>query len=129
MYPMLDDRNDSISARQMTGLGVWDSVSNRTAWDAVLGTARDGEVSPYAVPARAADLTGLPPAFLDAGSAETFRDEVVGYAQRLWAAGGNAELHVWPGAYHGFDTFAPQAAISQHAMMARGQWLARLLGE
>ncbi|MEU7815928.1 alpha/beta hydrolase [Pseudonocardia sp. NPDC049154] len=127
MYPMLDDRNDSVSARQMLGLGVWDRVSNETGWTAWLDGA--GEVSPYAAPARAADLAGLPPAFLDAGSAETFRDEIVDYAARLWAAGGEAELHVWPGAFHAFDFLAPQADLSQRARAARLHWLRRLLGD
>ncbi|GJF07925.1 esterase [Pseudonocardia sp. D17] len=127
MYPMLDDRNESVSARQMHGLGVWDRVSNETGWAAWLGGA--AEVSPYAAPARATDLTGLPPAFLDAGSAETFRDEIVDYAQRLWAAGGDAELHVWPGAFHAFDFLAPQADLSQRARAARLHWLRRLLGD
>ncbi|MFC9059326.1 alpha/beta hydrolase [Streptomyces sp. NPDC057074] len=128
MYPMLDDRNDTPSARQMTGLGVWDSASNQSGWTALLGEARgtDG-VSPYAAPARAADLSGLPPAFLDVGSAETFRDEVVTYASRIWQAGGRAELHVWPGAFHGFDLMAPHAAVSQDARAARLPWLRRIL--
>ncbi len=81
----------------------------------------------YAAPARAEDLSGLPPAFLDVGSAETFRDEVVAYASRIWQAGGVAELHVWPGGFHGFDGFAPQAALSQSARSAHVGWLQRLL--
>ncbi|MFB6698334.1 alpha/beta hydrolase [Streptomyces rubiginosohelvolus] len=128
MYPMLDDRNDTPSAHQMAGLGVWDRTSNQAGWDALLGQARGtGTVSPYAAPARATDLSGLPPAFLDVGSAETFRDEVVTYAGRIWQAGGHAELHVWPGAFHGFDLMAPQAAVSQDARAARGPWLRRIL--
>lgn len=127
--PMLDDRNDSVSARQMTGTGVWDSVSNATGWGALLGDARGGpDVSPYAAPARATDLSGLPPAFLDVGSAETFRDEVVAYASRIWQAGGSAELHVWPGGFHGFETAAPQAALSRSALAQRPPWLRRVLG-
>ena len=128
--PMLDDRNDSPSARQMRGLGIWDRTSNETGWNALLGESVRGgpEVSPYAAPARAIDLSGLPPAFIDAGSAETFRDEDVAYASRLWHAGGEAELHVWPGGFHGFDVVAPEAAISKDAINARTAWLRRLLG-
>ncbi|MGW2240719.1 alpha/beta hydrolase [Streptomyces sp. NPDC001759] len=78
MCPMLDDRNDTPSTHQMAGLGVWDRTANETGWTALLGPSRGGpDVSPYAAPARAEDLTGLPPAFLDVGSAETFRDDVV----------------------------------------------------
>ena len=127
--PMLDDRNDSVSAHQMTGVGVWDRISNETGWTALLGESRGGpDVSPYAAPARAEDLSGLPPAFLDVGSAETFRDEVVAYASAIWAAGGSAELHVWPGGFHGFDGFLPQAALSMSAVAQRPAWLRRVLG-
>ncbi|AVV44049.1 esterase [Streptomyces sp. P3] len=130
MCPMLDDRNDTVSSHQMAGLGVWDRTANDTGWTALLGAARGGpDVSPYAAPARAEDLSGLPPAFLDVGSAETFRDEVVGYASRIWQAGGIAELHVWPGGFHGFDGFAPQATLSKSARAAHLDWLRRLLAE
>ncbi|MFF3846897.1 alpha/beta hydrolase [Streptomyces sp. NPDC002328] len=130
LCPMLDDRNDTVSSHQMAGLGVWDRTANATGWGALLGAERGGpDVSPYAAPARAEDLSGLPPAFLDVGSAETFRDEVVAYASRIWQAGGSAELHVWPGGFHGFDGFAPQAALSRSARAAHVDWLRRLLAE
>ncbi|MFJ8533868.1 alpha/beta hydrolase [Streptomyces sp. NPDC093591] len=128
MCPMLDDRNDTPSVHQMAGLGVWDRTANETGWTALLGERRGGtDVPAYAAPARAEDLSGLPPAFLDVGSAETFRDEVVAYASRLWQAGGVAELHVWPGGFHGFDGFAPQAVLSQACRGAQVAWLTRLL--
>ncbi|MEU9138473.1 alpha/beta hydrolase [Streptomyces sp. NPDC048404] len=128
MYPMLDDRNDTPSAYQMAGVGAWDRTANETAWTAVLGEARGGpDVPAYAAPARASDLSGLPPAFLDVGSAETFRDEVVDYASRIWRAGGVAELHVWPGGFHGFDAFAPHTVLARAARAARLAWLRRLL--
>jgi acetyl esterase/lipase len=129
LCPMLDDRNDTPSSLQLAGVDVWDHTSNETGWTALLGERRGAaDVSPYAAPARATDLSGLPPAFIDVGSCETFRDEDVAYAVRLWQAGGRAELHVWPGGFHGFDTFAPQAALSQDAKTARRQWLRRILG-
>ena len=124
--PMLDDRSDSASAHQMAGRGSWDRVANETGWSAYLGPERTA-VPPYAAPARAADLSGLPPTFVDVGSAETFRDEDVDYAHRIWAAGGDAELHVWPGGVHGFDALAPDAAIAREAREARARWLRRLL--
>jgi acetyl esterase/lipase len=130
MCPMLDDRNDTVSSWQMAGLGIWDRASNEIGWTALLGAARGGpDVSPYAAPARAADLSGLPPAFIDVGSAETFRDEAVTYASRIWQAGGAAELHVWPGGFHGFAGMAPQAAISRAATAAQWDWLRRILAD
>jgi acetyl esterase/lipase len=129
LCPMLDDRNDSYSARQMAGLGIWDRGFNQFGWTSLLGEAQGGpDVSPYAAPARATDLSGLPPAFIDVGSAETFRDEAVEYASRIWRAGGVAELHVWPGGFHGFVLMAPQAALSQTAKAAIGPWLRRIVG-
>lgn len=129
MYPMLDDRDETVSTQQIDGIGVWDRGSNVTGWTALLGDRRGSEdVSIYASPARAIDLTGLPPAFIDCGSAEVFRDEDVAYATKLWAAGVQAELHVWAGGFHAFEGFAPYAAVSQAAIAARDNWVSRLLG-
>lgn len=129
IYPMLDDRDESVSTRQIDGIGLWDRGSNITGWTALLGERKGtGDVSIYAAPARATDLTGLPPAFIDCGSAEVFRDEDVDYATRLWAAGVQAELHVWAGGFHGFDQFAPHTAVAQAMLSARDDWVNRLLG-
>lgn len=127
--PMLDDRNDTVSARQYDGIGAWDRNNNDTAWDAICGQDRfTDRVSPYTAPARAADLSGLAPAYIDVGAAETFRDEAVAYARGIWATGGQAELHVWAGGYHGFAGFSPEALVSQSAQAARESWLRRVLG-
>lgn len=67
----------------------------------------------------------LPSTFIDVGSAEVFRDEAVAYAGQIWADGGVAELHVWPGGFHGFDLMAPHAQIAQTAMQTRTGWVAR----
>ena len=126
--PMLDDRSDSVSAVQMEGHGAWDRTANATAWAAYLGpVAGRPDVPETAAPARAVDLHGLPPAYVDVGSAETFRDECVDYASRIWASGGEAELHVWPGGMHAFDFFEPGAELSLDARAARRRWLRRLL--
>ena len=127
--PMLDDRDSTVSAQQIDGIGVWDRGSNLTGWTALLGDRRgSADVSVYASPARATDLSGLPPAFIDCGSAEVFRDEDVAYATKLWKDGVQAELHVWAGGFHGFDMFAPHAAVSQATAAARDNWVNRLLG-
>lgn len=128
LSPMLDDRGATFSTRQMGGTDVWDPVSNATAWQALLGERRGAaDLPPYAAPARATDLSGLPPAYVEVGSAEIFRDEGVAYANAIWRAGGQAELHVWPGACHGFDGLAPHAALTLDAREARTRWLRRLL--
>jgi acetyl esterase/lipase len=128
LCPMTDDRVATPSAAQMDGRGLWDATSNVTAWTALLGTRRGTEaVSPYAAPARATNLAGLPPAFIDVGAAEALRDEAIDYAARLSRAGVHAELHVWGGAFHSFDEWVPEARVSKTARAARVDWLARLL--
>ncbi|WP_392674870.1 alpha/beta hydrolase [Streptomyces sp. LN785] len=129
LCPMLDDRNNTFSSHQMAGIDTWDRTSNATAWQALLGDRYGAaDLPPYAAPSRAGDLSELPPAYIEVGSAETLRDEGVAFADAIWRAGGQAELHVWPGAFHGFDTFAPRAALSQDARNARARWLRRILG-
>ncbi|WP_380166847.1 alpha/beta hydrolase fold domain-containing protein [Jannaschia sp. R86511] len=128
LCPMLDDRNDRPSTWQMAGAGVWDRTANATGWAAMLGEAAGGpDVPAYAAPSRAEDLAGLPATYVDVGSADTFRDEDVAYAAAIWAAGGDAELHVWPGGCHGFEHLAPTARLSRDAVDARRRWLRRVL--
>jgi acetyl esterase/lipase len=128
MCPMLDHRNVTVSARQYTDLGLWVTKSNEMGWSALLGGSGErGRVAPYASPSVAEDLSGLPPTFIDVGSAEVFRDEDVAFASALWAAGVDAELHVWAGGYHGFDMVVPDADVSRSAKAARDAWYARHL--
>ncbi len=124
--PMLDHRNATVSSHQYAGPAVWSRAANEFGSDAVLhGTS--GPVSPYVSPALAGDLTGLPTTYVDTGSAEVFRDEDVAFASAIWAAGGQAELHVWAGGCHGFDTLFPQAPMSTTARRTRTDWLARVV--
>ncbi|MGI5152837.1 alpha/beta hydrolase [Plantactinospora sp. CA-294935] len=127
--PMLDHRNDSTSSQQYAGVpGPWTREMNQFGWRSVLGDLTDGDVPGYVSPAVAEDLSGLPTSYVDAGTAEVFRDEDVEYASRIWAAGGQAELHVWAGGFHGFDALFPRAGISAAARWTRTEWLARVLG-
>jgi len=126
--PMLDDRCDTPSAVQMERVGLWDGASNRAGWTALLGERRGtADVSLYTAPVRASDVSGLPPAYIDVGSVEALRDDAVDYATRIWRAGGEAELHVWSGAFHSFDKWVPDAVVSSTARTARVAWLRRLL--
>jgi acetyl esterase/lipase len=124
--PMLDHRNSTVSSRQVTATGVWDRSNNLLGWNALLGAGKNS-IPRYASPSREDDLSGLPPTYLDAGSVEVFRDEVVAYASRIWAYGGNAELHVWAGGYHAFDILAPETAVSRSARTVRTEWVRRQL--
>ncbi|MEV6815933.1 alpha/beta hydrolase [Micromonospora sp. NPDC051296] len=126
--PMLDHRNTTTSSRQYSGEpGVWTREMNEFGWRSVLGDLQDADVPDYVSPATAEDLSDLPPTYIDAGTAEVFRDEDVAYASRIWAAGGQAELHIWAGGFHGFDALFPRTRVSAAARRTRNKWLTRLL--
>ncbi|MDO9396463.1 MAG: alpha/beta hydrolase fold domain-containing protein, partial [Herbiconiux sp.] len=128
LSPMLDDRDRSVSTLQFDGTGGWDRQANRFGWASLLGDRAGSEdVSPYAAPARATDLSGLPPTYLDVGSAEVFRDEVVAFASAIWAAGGQAELHVFDGGFHGYESVAA-ADVSIRTGRSREAWIRHHLG-
>ncbi|MFI6511977.1 alpha/beta hydrolase [Streptosporangium sp. NPDC050855] len=126
--PMLDDRNVTPSSREFTDAVVWNRAANLLGWKALLGERAGGEdVSVYAAPARAADLSGLPPAYVDVGELEVFRDECAEYALRLAQAGVSTEFHLYPGAFHGFEGLVPEAEISRRAAAERVVALRRAL--
>lgn len=127
--PMLDDRNTTISAKQFTNEnnGSYDTNQNQQAWRFVLGDRVAGEdVSYYVAPARAKDLSRLPPCYIDVGSCEPFRDEAVAYATRMWEYGSQADLHVWGGGCHGFDN-AKHLDIAKSAIRTREEWVRKIL--
>lgn len=130
LCPMIDNTNTSISSHQYSGLGTWNREATEFAWSCVLGDdlASSDQAPAYAAPIHETNLAGLPPAFIEVGSAETFRDEDVEYATRIWATGGEAELHVWSGGCHGFDIYVPDSEISRAALASRDSWVRRILG-
>lgn len=128
LSPMLDDSNSSVSARQFDGTGGWDRAANDFGWASLLGPGRARDTVPaYAAPARAEDLSGLPPTFLECGTAEVFRDETVAYASRLWEAGNDTELHMWAGGFHRYDQIVPECSLTASTVSARTAWLRRRL--
>lgn len=126
--PMLDDRMTSVSSQQFDETVLWTTSMNVFGWSSLLGARfQSSNVSPHEAAGRATTLANLPPTFIEVGSADIFRDEDVAFAAAMWADGGDAELHVWPGAIHGFDVIAPKAAVSVAAVNARTDWIRRLL--
>ena len=114
IYPMLDDRTVLRTDLDDHSNVTWTQPSNRFGWESYTGQACGAEHAPaYAVPARRADLSGLPPAWVGVGSLDIFHDEDVAYAQRLQACGVACDLEISPGAFHGFDVFDAQVPIVQ----------------
>ena len=115
IYPMLDDRTGSSRAvPPHRGEVIWTAQSNQRGWTALLGKPAGSAQVPYgSVPARVENLKGLPPAFIGVGTIDLFLDEDVDYARRLIDTGVLTDLHLVPGAFHGFELFAPASDIAK----------------
>ncbi|WP_436777905.1 alpha/beta hydrolase [Yinghuangia sp. YIM S09857] len=112
--PELDDRLETPSMVAFVDTPGWNRPNAEISWDAYLGPGRRGgdDVPVYAAPARATDLSGLPPAYISVMQFDPLRDEGIAYAQALLAAGVNVELHLFPGTFHA-SRLARQAEVSR----------------
>jgi triacylglycerol lipase len=113
IYPMLDDRTCvDPDPHPYVGEFIWNREHNLYGWTSLLGGAPGRpDVHHYAAPARAPDVAGLPPTFISVGALDLFLEENLEYARRLTRAAVPVELHVYPGAYHGFGG-AAQARVT-----------------
>jgi acetyl esterase/lipase len=123
--PELDDRQETWSARNFTDTPWMTRDKLAATWRHYLGSA---PASPYAAPARAADLSGLPSAYIATAEFDPLRDEGITYALRLLQAGVSVELHQWPGTFHGSQAI-PSAEVSQRQIAELGAALRRALAE
>jgi acetyl esterase/lipase len=124
--PMLDDRQTTPSS-QLDDLYVWNRHSNTFGWRSYLGDLYGTpDVPAYAAPARATDLSGLPPTYICVGGVDGFRDEDVLYATRLNQAGVPADLHVYSGAPHGVMMFT-DSPVAQRYAKATSEWVGQQL--
>ncbi|CAK3980043.1 arylesterase monoxygenase [Lecanosticta acicola] len=115
IFPMLDDRNQSPIAG-IEEHAFWKCNDNITGWKALVGESAGGpDTSPYAAAARAPDVTGLPPTYIEVGQLDIFVHENIQFAGRLAAANVPVELHVYPGMPHAFQGYAPEAEYSKMA--------------
>jgi acetyl esterase/lipase len=119
LYPMIDDRMETDSAKTFTADFIpfaWNRDNNIVAWDWYLKDIDRSNVPIYAAPARAEDLSNLPPAYSCVGEFDPFRDDTINYFSRLQKSGVPAELHVYPGAFHGFDQTSIGAELGEKAI-------------
>ncbi|MBD8499876.1 alpha/beta hydrolase [Paenibacillus arenosi] len=129
LYPMIDNRNHTASSHEITDdNATWNRTNNVDAWKMYLGESSDAsELPPYAVPSRASSLEGLPPTYTCVGQLDLFRDETIEYVTRLAQAGVDVEFHLYPGCFHVFEVFVPQAEVSQRASQNYVDAMARAL--
>lgn len=124
---MLDDRNVT-PLPYLDDMALWKAADNITGWEALLGpdSKSKSDIKPSQAPARMTDTTGQPPAFIDCGELDIFRDEDIEYAKKLAQGGISCDLHIYSGVVHAFDVLAPQADVTQRAMEARYEALRRI---
>ena len=118
LYPMIDDRNVTPSSYEINEENLpkaWNREANEIAWKMYLSNNASDQISYYAAPSRAKDLTGLPPAYTCVGQLDPFRDETLEYVARLAQAGVPVEFHLYPGCFHGFDSIFNNVEISRRA--------------
>lgn len=127
LYPMIDHRNITASTYEITDKRVWNRECNINAWEMYLGASDKANVSPYASPALASDLSGLPPTYTFIGDLDVFRDETIDYVKRLSHSGVPTEFHLYPGCFHGFEAVVTNSEISQRAAAQLVQTLKRAL--
>lgn len=123
-YPMLDDRDNSDSNKEITNVGVWDAWMNHYGFQCYLTGVAESDYN-KAVPNRMEDLSYLPKAFIAVGTMDCLRDEGIEYAQKLAASGVQVELHILPGMTHVFDGIAPEISMSKDFCKARTNALKR----
>jgi acetyl esterase len=126
--PELDDRLATPSMRAFTDTPLWNRPLAVESWKAYLGNAVDGDdVSPYAAPSRAKDLSGLPSTYISTAEMDPLRDEGILYGLSLLQAGVSVELHQFPGTFHGSSMVAT-AAVSKRGRDEATVVLRRALG-
>jgi acetyl esterase/lipase len=122
--PMLDDRTAARRDLDADDHFLWNNRSNRIAWSAYLGTEPGApDTPPYAVPARRADLSGLPPTWVGMGDVELFYEEARAYAEALTGAGVDTTVVVVPGAPHAFEALAPRSRVAEEFAATARAWL------
>ncbi|WP_019926122.1 alpha/beta hydrolase [Nocardia sp. BMG111209] len=124
--PELDDRLDTPSMLAFHDTPLWNRPLAELSWTYYLGDVTELDGVP-AAPARAGDLTGLPPAFVAVCEFDPLRDEGLRYAQRLLADGVTVELHLYPGTFHGC-ALARDAAVTRRMAADADAALRRALG-
>jgi len=117
-YPMIDDRQNTKSAIEMTSVPVWNAISNKKGWDSYLKDirAKNQEVPTYAAAARNKDYKNFPPTISFVGDLEPFKDETIAYIDALKEEGIDTKFKLYKGAYHAFDAYVPNAQISRDAV-------------
>ena len=126
LYPMLDDRGNTRSLQDVVDDSLWGRDQNARAWEYYLHGLESGpcpEADAYAAPARREHFDSLPPVFTYVGALDLFRDETLELVQKLAADGVPTTFTLYPGCFHAFDLYVPDAQVSRRAREALHTYL------
>jgi acetyl esterase len=101
IYPVIDFAFTSMSYEENGEGYLLTTGGMQWFWAHYLG-AQDLGKDPYACPARADDLAGLPPAFIATAEFDPLRDDGQAYAAKLRVAGVDVTAKRYDGMVHGF---------------------------
>jgi acetyl esterase len=127
IYPATDDRANDGSITQFERSEPWDGERTKKMWPLYLADDA-AQASPFASPARAKDVSGLPVTYILVAEEDPLRDQELDFARRLLNAGVSVDLRLFAGTYHGFDVVAPTARLSQLALKDQHDFVRRELG-
>ena len=123
IYPALDWRCSSYSARTYLDAPMFNGQANKRMWQVYLRNSfGQPAVPPYASPADRSSLKGLPKAYVETAEFDPLCDEGADYAKRLQEAGVEVLLHEPKGTVHGYDT-VPESEITKDAVDKRLEFL------
>jgi len=114
IYPMLDHRQITDSAKDMKDVPGWNSISNDFAWNLYLRDVKDN-VPTYASPSLNDNYEDFPPTITFVGDLEPFKDETINYVNDLKKHNIPVKFELFEGAFHGFDIVGENTTIGEKA--------------
>lgn len=129
LYPMLDNRGVTRSSHEITDDSLWGRDQNLLAWDYYINGLSGGssaEADAYIIPAKRTDLCGLPPVFTFVGELDQFRDETMDFVRKLCDCGVPVTFTLYPGCYHAFELYVPDADVSKQARRSIHEFIQKI---
>lgn len=127
IYPFLDMRNNSESAKRFTDTPMWNSRLSAEAREIFNPGDRCADKI-VSSPAEAESLADLPPAYIETAEFDCLHDDGILYANRLEEAGVEAELYETIGTMHGYDIVL-EAPITREAVSRRIHFMKRVFNK
>ncbi len=114
IYPMIDHRQNTESAKNMDSVPVWNGKTNAIGWSLYLKNTK-GTIPSYASPSLNSNYNNFPPTITFVGDLEPFKDETINYVEALKSEDLPVKFELFKGAFHAFEKFGKNTAIGKKA--------------